>query len=245
MEFSAEKTYGIFSTPQNKKIIARIKASGAKLIEFTNGEILKKEAGDAEKRLIGGLAQFDWIVFTDIFAVGFFIEELAANDIDLYEMDDLRVCSYGESVADRLRFVQLHSDIIAQKIDESLIADAIVQYIGNAGELANRRILIVKTGNRNLSLRKILSGKNLTVEEIVTGEFLPPKQNEITLKKALLKGGTIDEFVFCAVEDVFQFQFQFRAELSDKKLFDTVWGADEITLKTLDEFGIKGFYLNK
>lgn len=245
MEFSKDKTYGIFTTPQNKKIIAKIRESNTNVIEFSYGEIIKRELHEDEAENLRNIAQFDWLVFADIFSADLFIQELEEIGIDLYELDEIRICSYGEAVADRFRFVQLHSDIIAQKIDETQIADLIILYIGSIAELKNTKILAVGFKNNIDQLTDILRSNNALTTELNLADFEMTKPGEHTLKKTMLTGGAVDEFIFCSVEDVMQFKLNFGSELLNEKLFDTVWGTDEITLKTLDEFGIKAFYLKK
>lgn len=245
MEFLSGKTYGLFAVPQNKKIIAKIRESNANVLEFSYGEITERELRENENQILRNIAQFDWLVFADIFSADAFIQELEANGLDLYELDEIRICSFGEAVADRFRFVQLHSDVIAQKIDETYIAESIMMYIGSEAELENAKILAVGIKNNINLLTDILKSKNALVAELNLIDFELPKPNEQTLKKTMLKGGAVDEFIFCSVEDVVQFKLNFGDELLNEKLFDTVWGTDEITLKTLDEFGIKAFYLKK
>lgn len=244
MEFSSGKTYGIFSTPRNKQIIAKIRESQANVIEFSYGEILKRELTKDEEKLLIEIRQCDWLVFKDVFSADLFIEKLEELEIDIYELDEIRICSFGEAVADRFRFVQLHSDIIAQKIDEMLIADSILNYIGDSEDSVNSKILVSGIESNQL-LEDILRSKKVQVEKLKIADFENIRQSEQTLKKTKLKGGTVDEFIFTSVEDVMQFKLQFAAEFADSDIFETIWGTDEITLKTLDEFGIKGFYLNK
>lgn len=245
MEFSKDKTYGIFTTPQNQKIIAKMRESNASVIEFSYGEIIERDLSETETENLGNIAQFDWLVFGDVFSADFFIRKLEEIGLDLYELDEIRICSFGEAVADRFRFVQLHSDIIAQKIDETHIADSIVSYIGKSAELENTKILVVGFKSNVSQFADILRSKNSSVTELNLADFEPIKANGITIMKTMLAGGAVDDFIFCSVEDVMQFKLNFGNELLNEKIFDTVWGTDEITLKTLDEFGIKAFYLKK
>ncbi|HQU86049.1 MAG TPA: uroporphyrinogen-III synthase [Pyrinomonadaceae bacterium] len=241
MNISTEKTYGIFSTPANKKIISKIKNSGAGLIEFGYEEFEKTDLND-DTEIFDQNNLADWFVFTNIYAVDFFLEELQNRNIELFHLDEVRICSFGEAVADRLRFVQLHSDIIAQKIDENKISDSILDYINNA---ADEKIIIVKTQTENHLISKLLAESVNDVKELKVAKIKDSKSSEKIKHLTLLKGGAIDEFIFGSVEDVTQFIIQFTKEIFYENIFDTVWGTDEITLKTLDEFGMKGFYLQK
>lgn len=241
MNFSSDKTVGIFSTPANKKIITTLKESRVNVIEFDYEKFVKREF-DNKNAIFEGIKQFDWIVFTNIFAADLLLEELETSGFDLFEMDNIKVCSFGEAVADRLRFVQLHSDIISQKIDEIAIAESILSYDNRS---KNIEILVVKTQPEKLMITENLRRNKINAVELFIAEMENNKNSEQVKRKALLRGGAIDDFIFGSVKDVFQFKFQFTEEFADSQIFETIWGADEITLKTLDEFGIKGFYLQK
>lgn len=239
-QIDSDKTYGIYATAQNKTLIAALKSKNAAVIEFEPGEFIKTGAANDE-RIFDELEIFDWLIFTDPVSTEYFLEELQARDFDLFEMDEKRVCSYGEAVADRLRFVQLHSDIIAQKISDHEIYTAISGYIG--GETFDaRNFLIVKSRAQNFEIAEMLTKRGARVAQIALSEYQLPTGLEFTKHKTLLKSGSIDEFFFGSVEDVWRYKFQFRNEFN---AVETIRGTDEITLKTLDEFGVKAFYFQK
>lgn len=243
IEMNKHKKYGIYSTAVNRRLVETLKEKAFDLIEFSPFEVQSIEPLEDKKKLFLDIGRLEWIIFTDIFSADFFIEELERNNIDIFELDEVRICSFGEAVADRLRFVQIHSDIIAQKIIEKDILNAIIKYNDQSENLNN--LTVVKLKDEIGSLSAELENNNFSAIELVLGKCIIPPQNDLAKQKALLKGGAIDEMIFCSVEDVWQFRLQFGELRQYKDLIETFWGSDEITLKTLDEFGIKAFYFKK
>lgn len=242
---SKDITYGIFQTPQNRKLISKIESQNRNLFKFQPVEIKTNEFTKEEVLKMRLITQYDWIVFTDIYAVGIVLEELEKENFDFYEFDNVRICAFGEAVADRLRFVQIHSDIIPQKMIVDEIADAIVKYANQGNLLENLKILVVSGEKIEYGIAEKLKNKKAIVEELTVYDCLESAEFEKTKLKTLIKGGAIEEFIFCSVEDVIQFKIIFGKEFLRENIFETVWGTDEITLKTLDEFGIKAFYWQK
>jgi len=94
-----EKTYAIFDTAASRKIIGDLEKRRAKVILFPPIET-EKINFERSAEIFADLHRFDWLIFTDVLAVEYFLESLAEIDFDLYALDDLRVCALGEAVSD-------------------------------------------------------------------------------------------------------------------------------------------------
>jgi uroporphyrinogen-III synthase len=150
---------------------------------------------------------------------------LEINNFELFELDELRVCACGESISDKLRFQQLHADVIPQKSFVENVLQAIIDYENPNG----LKFLIAKKGTK---IAELLRENGANVEEIETY-----KEKEIpnfAKLKSLLKGGAIDEFIFTSPEDVFSLQ----KYANIKELNIQTISTNEITFQTLLECGI-------
>lgn len=234
--FSAEKVYALFETTANKKIIAELTSIGAKTILFPTVE--PEEIDDLEINKISDIpANFDWLIFPDIYTVEFFLQKLATSDFDLFELDVLRVCAFGESVADRLRFAQLHADVIPNTIKTPDVWEALKNYLIDESEFENLRFLILKKENSNVEITNELKNQNADATELEIYRMLAGEDSEIAKLKALLQGGAVDEFIFTSPFDVLNLAHLFPNEnlvdvLSEIKLTAT----DKIALQSLEEF---------
>jgi uroporphyrinogen-III synthase len=235
-KFSAGKTYALFSSPMNLKVISEMETAGAQAILFPAVET--REVFEAEQNdLTATIKSYDWLVFTDIYTVEFFLQQLEKEAFDFFELDEIRVCAYGESVADRLRFAQLHADIIPNSIKTSEVVQTIKDYFMDEDELKSARFLILKEKNTVPEISKELENLGAEVSEISIYETVAEKPAEMAKLKSLLVGGAIDEFVFTSPFDAINLAHLFPNENLENVLADVKLSAgDKQTRQSLDEF---------
>lgn len=229
------QTVGVF---QHKKIIEDLEKQGKNVIVFP--KVLTNEIEFEVKGLeiVSNLSKFDWIIFTDIYAVDFFIKKLEENSIDLFELDNLRVCAYGEAVADRLRFVQIHSDVIAFDVDETNTFRQIDEYLFQESKFSELKFLLVKEKGREFHIKNLLneSGSDVYELKVYQTEII----ENLTRLKTLAKGGAFDELVFFSPDDVCDLAKIFMNENVLEVFNETKFFAkNEATFQALREFGFR------
>lgn len=195
-KFDSEKQYGICSTPFNKTIIFGLQKQGINLKVFPSAEIVKNTLDEKSKELLSNLEKFDWIIFPDIFAVDLFVEILQEEEIDLFDLDLIRICALGEAVADRLRFSQIHADLIPTKIDSRSVIKSFEAYLSD--EFKDVKILMIQ----NSELSKELAEKEIENHKIEIYKTILPDSTETAKLKALLNGGAVDVFLFYGIEEI-------------------------------------------
>jgi len=206
-----EKTYGLFANPASRKIISELENSNANVKLFPPIETEKIVLDEENTAKIKNLKNFDWLIFQNVMAVDYFLEVLEENAIDSFELDDLRVCAVGESVADRLRFSSIHSDVIPQTIETDCILAALLNYIGE-NEIAGLRFLLLAAISMRTDLTERLNAVNVNVSELFVYQIIDSPNLETTKLKTLLKGGAIDEFIFAAPDDFIALKYWFKNE---------------------------------
>lgn len=239
---AAEKTYALVSTALNKRISAKLQTAGANLILFPAANIEKVDLSEDENALLNESANFDWLIFHDVLAVDYFLLLLEENETDVFELDAARVCALGEAVADRLRFVQLHSDVIPNLIETDAIFTALSGYIG-ADEIGGASFLSIKRQSAENKIERIenrlrQAGATVRQLEIYRAEIVELSAN--ARLKALLKGGAIDEFVFSAPEDLIALEAVFSGDALPPILLQIkISAVDNVIFQTLKEYGLK------
>lgn len=240
------KTYAIFSGASNRKIISELRAAPDELIEFPAVKAEKPDLSLAEKSLLENVSDFEWIIFTDVYAVEFFLEALAEAGVELFELDLLRILAFGEAVADRLRFVQIHADVIPARIDAESVFKALGDYLFDETEFKNLRVLLPKeSSTAETALTEMLRRRESKVAELNIYRLKPENADGLTKLKALLKGGAIDEFVFTSAADASNLAFVCGENLKDLLAGTSVSAADETTFQTLREYGLRPLYFKK
>lgn len=235
-KFSAQKVYALFDTAANKKIISEISLTGAKFFLFPAAEIKLVENNEAEN-ILHDLSKFDWLIFTDIYTVEFFLQRLEKLDFDLFDVDALRVCAYGESVADRLRFAQLHADVIPNSVKIKDVWQSLENYLSGEGEIEHLSFLVLKKENAIVEISAKLRIQKTSVRELAVYRTNGEENSEIAKLKTLLKGGAIDEFIFTSPFDAINLAHLFPNEnLADVLDGVSLNAVDNVTLQTLKEF---------
>ncbi len=237
-EVTSDKTYALLETPHSRKIISELECRGGKVIAFpfVAPENLDVEADLAA--LFERSGSFDWLVLTDLWAVDIFLAALQAIAFELYELDDVRILAVGEAVADRLRFVQLHADVIPPRVDSETVVSAAAEYEG--GHLSDVRALVVEGRPPRDDLAARLTAAGAKIESFPVYRFAETAANSIVKLKALLLGGAVDEFIFASPEEVLCCEKLFGpAKLNDVFQGVTVAAVSEQVFQSLVEQGLR------
>ena len=203
-----QKTYGLFSTAANRKLIDKLESSGAKVFQFPPIETEKVILDEHSISYLQNLTDFDWLIFPDVFAVDYFLQALEELSVDFFEMDAVNVCAIGEAVADRLRFVQLHADLIPNFVETESVLTTILNYTNQNG-LENLRFLLPKEFDSEIELTEKLTENKTIVTEFPIYQARFTDKRKVSKLKALLNGGAIDEFIFSSPTDIIALKYLF------------------------------------
>lgn len=206
-----EKTLALFANPYNQKIVSELERAGAKVIKFPPLETEKIQLNRSSIEKLTHLTKFDWIIFTDVLTIDFFLHTLEENAVDFFELDAIRVCALGEAVSDQLRFVQLHADVIPNRLQTEDVLSALKNYVATEDFVALKFLLVRGTLFEG-ELKKQLTQTGAEVFDLSVYQINVSKENEIPKIKAFVKGGAIDEFIFTAPTDFIYLNYIFGGE---------------------------------
>lgn len=240
------KTYAIFAKPINKKLAAELRAdTNSSLIEFpaiTAEEIVL----DANAEIIlEEISAFDWLIFPDVYSVEFFLKALEARVFDFFSLDEARICAFGEAVSDKLRFMQIHADVIPARINSASIFTTLYDYLLDESEFENQKFLLIKEQSYKSDLKILLRKNGAKVTELAFFQLDAVSETNKTKLEALTRGGAIDEFIFTEPTDVFNLKFLFGEDLKTLLADTSVAATDEVTFKTLREHELRPLYFKK
>ena len=205
------KIYALFDTPVNKKIIARLNETGTDYFLFPPLETEKVFLDDEKKMSAINISEFDWLIFSDVLAVDYFLDFLSVNEVDFFELDAVRICAFGEAVADRLRFGQIHADVIPTDFETGSIFTNIKSYVGD-GNLTDLRFLLIKEHPSDFEIADVLREQHAEVFALPIYQTLIADKTENVRLKTLIKGGAVDEFIFSAPEDLIALKHYFPGD---------------------------------
>ncbi len=206
-----KQTYALFANPISRKITSELENLKADVLLFPPIKTEKVCLDEAAIKSLKNLQNFDWLIFPDVLAVDYFLENLEENAIDFYELDFLRICAVGESVADQLRFSSIHSDVISETTETNDVFGRLISYIGEK-EFKKLRFLFPKNSSTEEELTEKITANDAKISELPIYSVNFSQNLELTKLKTLLKGGAIDEFVFCSPTDFIALKHYFKTE---------------------------------
>jgi uroporphyrinogen-III synthase len=237
------KTYALTASPLNNRLISLLRENGEEVLIFPSLEPSAVELSGTALEYIKNPAQFDWLIFTDAFAADFFIDALREMDTDFFELDNSTVCALGESVADRLRFVQIHADVIPPNLRDETIFSTIAQYAG--GEFGGINFLVVGEKSKKFEFVAKLQSEAASIEFLPVYQAAFDNETDLTRLKTLLKGGAIDEFIFASVEDIAALKLLLADEdLTNNLRGVNTWATAEPAFQALQENGLRPLYFH-
>ncbi len=184
----SEKTIGVFNKPSNQKLISQLKAKNINVF------LLPQIETSSVNNLSGlKLNQFDWLIFSDCYAAEHFLQLLELNELDKFELDNLRICAIGEAVSDKLRMFQIHADVIPSKLTDESVFQAICDYQTPNG----LRFLLTE---KNTNLADLLRNAQANVIEITV--YKTKIIGETPKIRVLIKNGAVDEVIFTSPNEV-------------------------------------------
>jgi len=193
---SERKTYGLISTEWSEWAAAKLKNEGGRVIEFP---AMFAPAEVDQTGVLPGIDSFDWTVFPDTFSVVYFFDALPNLGWNPADMDFLQACAVGEAAADRLRCFHIHTDLVLQSPADALLA--LTDYVGETG-LRGLKFLLPQIRGAGSELAPALDDAGAFVTELPIYQRAAGAKGDLPKLRALLAGGAIDEFVFCAPADV-------------------------------------------
>ena len=173
--------------------------AGAIVIEFPTIETKPPESWGSLDEALNQITSYDWIVFTSVNGVKYFIDRLVERGMDIRDLKGLKVIAIGPKTAKKVKEHGIRVDFIP----ENYRAESIIEGIGTEN-IKGKNILIprAKVARELLpdSMRKL--GARVTIAE--TYVTFKPKHNKKQVGK-LLREGSIDAVTFTSSSTVNNF----------------------------------------
>lgn len=236
--FENSKTIAIINSTAGEKLKRKLAEGKNKIFEIPDLKIAKTKPTGLKNLDRERIGKFDWLICTDILAAEFFLEHLTETGFDLFDLDDLRICSMGETVSDRFRFYQVHSDVIPNDLAPEQVIKDLANYIGDEEEFARLRFLIITGEAGGGEILELLKRKKAVVLRLAVYQIEQPDRKQLSRLKTLLIGGAVDEFYFTTPKDFFILEKSLGRQDLQLILNNVhLTAADQTTLQVLFEQG--------
>ena len=218
------------SQRQSGQLIELLSDSGAEVLSYP---AIKFEAmTEAFDAVLSNFSRFDWVVFTSVNGVDYFLDQLLARGADLRLLSHLKIACVGPATEAGLLRRGLRADVVPKKFVAEGLLDALASY-----ELAGNNILIPRALVARDTLPDALSDfahvTILPVYKTVAGDVDPNTH-------ARVAAGEADMVTFTSSSTVSQFVARFsEKEIEQIKANCVVACIGPITAKTASAFGFR------
>src|SRR3982751_6251395 len=101
---------------------------GARAVICPTIEIVEPESYAELDQAIENLYGYDWLIFTSVNGVHYFLRRLEALGREVGELDQLRVLAIGEATSVRLREAFIHVDVVPEQFKAEGAFRALEEY---------------------------------------------------------------------------------------------------------------------
>lgn len=225
---------------QSAEFAAALERLGARVISCPTIEIVEPESFAPLDEAIENLYGYDWLVFTSVNGVDFFLRRLKTLSHDSSDLDELRVCAIGEATAVRLREAQVHVDVVPEHFKAEGVYTAIENYVGGSAGLNRLNFLIPRAAVARDYLPRTLEDAGARVDVVSAYRTVQPHTSERGRVEALLAGGAVDCITFTSSSTVTNFAQLFDAtDLSQLLEGVQVACIGDITATTAAEYNLR------
>jgi uroporphyrinogen III methyltransferase / synthase len=204
---------------------------GAKALFLPTIAILPPENTDQLDRVVKGVEEFDWVVFTSVNGVRFFHERAKTLNAPFDRLNKVKVAAIGSATADALERLGRKPDYVPDEYLSEEIAYGL-------GDVRGKRILLPRADIASKKLPSLLTQHGAIVQEVVAYRtVIPDDLTPNRLKRIFAEG--VDMITFTSPSTVRNFaQAVGAAELEPLLRNVKVACIGPVTVKAAKELGV-------
>ncbi len=179
---------------------AELEALGAEVIQFPTIRIEAAPDAGALREAAAGVGGFDWVVFTSTNGVEHFWGALEGVGLDSRALAGVRVCALGPATAAELAARGIRADLVP----DEYVAEATVEALAAAADLAGARILLPRAEVARAVLPDSLRERGAEVVEVAAYRTVQDGAGAEEVRRRIA-AGEVDLVTFTASSTVRSF----------------------------------------
>ena len=224
---------------QANEFVAELESYGANVIVCPTIEIAEPESYDRLDEAIDHLYGYDWLIFTSANAIDFFLRRLNTRELNVEDLDEIKVCAIGHASADKLRDAHVHVDVIPSQAKAEGVFAALSEFVGGNEQLHGLNILLPRAAVARDYLPKALEEAGARVDVVTAYRTVVPENLDRGRLSAML-AGSADCIAFTSSSTVKNLSLLFDTNDLSKILSNiTIAVIGDVTAATAVEHGLK------
>ena len=184
---------------QASTLVEILEEEGAYVIEFPTIEIVEPEDYSELDKAIKNIKTYDWLIFTSVNGVKFFLNRLKYHKKDVRVLDGINICAIGPKTAETFEKFGIIPDFIPEKYQ----AEYIIEGLEKIGINGKKFLLPRAKVAREILPKKIRElGGNIDVVTVYETKMPDTKKDEVI---DMLKNNEIDYITFTSSSTVKNF----------------------------------------
>jgi len=219
---------------QSSEFSARLRERGAEVVEFPTIEIVPPLHWEEMDRAIERLDAYEWIIFTSVNGVSFFLQRLNEKRNEPGFPTSLKVCAIGPATAKELK----KNGIGVDYTPKEYVAEAILEGFEKMN-VRGKRILLARVKKARDILPKGLKAMGAKVDVVEAYRTLKPRGGSKKLKEILAQG-KVDVITFSSSSTVNHFiELLGKGDVEEKLKGVTIASIGPVTSRTAREQGLR------
>ena len=173
---------------QADEFTSELEKYGADVVVCPTIEITDPESFERLDEALAHLYGYDWLIFTSVNGVDYFLSRFQARGHELSELDELKVCAIGEATAEKLVEAQVHVDVVPREFKAEGIFAALEQFLGGPDALSGLNFLIPRAAVARDYLPKALADAGARVDVVPAYRTVLPDNIDRGRIAAMLSG---------------------------------------------------------
>ncbi|HMK83332.1 MAG TPA: uroporphyrinogen-III synthase [Candidatus Bathyarchaeia archaeon] len=162
---------------------------GATTLEIPTIEIKPPSSTDPIDHAIRNLGNYDWIIFTSVHGVEWFMSRMAILKADLAVLDSVRVAAIGSATSATLERFGRSPDYVP----DEFLSERIVRGLG---DLQGKKILLPRADIASKKLPLLLRDRGATVVEVTAYRTASPDELNSEKLRMAFRAGRVDIVTF-------------------------------------------------
>ncbi len=184
---------------------------GAECIEFPTIRVMPPESWDALDRAIRGLENYQWLLFTSVNGVKYFLERLEALGKDVRDLRGLKIAAIGPRTAETWHRFGIKPDIIPDEYRAEVVVECFKKW-----SIKGTKILLPRASRAREVLSEELINMGAEIDVVPAYQTIKPDQDTRHLWDKMGKGA-IDMVAFTSSSTVINFLKMFNVDKQQLK----------------------------
>jgi uroporphyrinogen III methyltransferase/synthase len=192
----------LVAASEDHEFVSALMHQGARVLAWPQIEIVAPDSYSALDEAIQNLFGYDWLIFANANAAGFFLRRLQNLGHEISELDVLRVCAIDDGTRQQLEESQVHVDLVPEKPAREDVLAALETYNGGRDSLHGLNFLLPRAAISRDYLRQALVDAGARVDVVTAYRTAGSHHSELVQLGVLLDGGGIDCVAFTSPSTV-------------------------------------------